>query len=156
MRFEAISSIAGGEYYFLHLYAQLRDDLWEAIWHLVRLDYDPNNFESIRLQPNHTREIRGWAMPKFRMRLWFSARRGSDYRIHLSGFRFGASATHTIIGGAVNGTIFNFSRCLFDPNSMMDFSFQLLTMVMTLGNTFDPSLVFMILSNNVEHIIDRK
>jgi hypothetical protein len=111
-----IPSFAEGQFYFIHLYGLCLHYLWDAVYALLQLDYNPKHFESIGLEPNYQNTLIPWLMERERMRIWLAAHQGNDHQIHLSHFQFGGHNTDEIIRAVGNGTVFNFFDCLFEDD----------------------------------------
>jgi hypothetical protein len=123
--FQAIPSLADGEYYFIHLYGRRADlhYVWAAVNALFRLDYNNANFQSLGLEAflyanENNRWKIPWVMDYDNMRSWLETRQGGDHRVHLSGFYFERESTLEIIRAACRGTVFHFTGCMFDGGTV--------------------------------------
>ncbi len=146
--FQAISSLVEGEFYFIHLYGQRLHYLWDAVFALLRLDYNPDHFVSIGLEPNDKSTLIPWLMDRERMGIWLATRHGIDHRIHLSYFQFGGHSTDEIIRAVGNGTLFNFTYCVFEDGNLY-FNRNYLSMLLQ-SNQIPSSLLYRILRTNVD------
>jgi hypothetical protein len=163
--FQAIPKIAGDEYYFIHLYGRPQDldYVWDAIFALLRLEYNPAYMESIgleRFSANSRREEperRPWNLNVDRMRIWLSTRRGPEHLIHLSYFHFDRQGTLELFRGAILGSVFRFTGCLFSGGTVFEdghFAFPpafLLTVIVALRN--QPVLLYAIIRTNATSLI---
>jgi hypothetical protein len=148
--FQAVTSFAEGEYYFIHVYCQQLHYLWDAVFALLRLDYNPHIFESIGLELNDQNRRERWRLGRERTRIWLTSRQ-KHHGIHLSRFQFFGHTTDEIIRAVGNGTSFIFTDCLFDDGKL-HFGRNYLLMIVR-SNQLPQSLLYRILRTNVDAFV---
>jgi hypothetical protein len=118
--FQAIASVADGEFYSMHLYGQQGHYLWDAAYAMLILDYDPAHFESVGLEPGDASQVIPWQMSTARMRIWLAPHQGPQRRICLHRFHFDRSSTLEIVRATVRGFVFNVTGCLFQVGTVFE------------------------------------
>jgi hypothetical protein len=115
---------------------------------LLWLDYNPNHFDSIGLEPNVQNTLLVlWRMKREPMRIWLGSCQG-HHGIHLSHFQFGGHSTDKIIRAVGNGTSFIFTDCLYEDGN---FHFDENYLLMIVRSYQLPlSLLYRILRTNVD------
>jgi hypothetical protein len=159
-------------YYAIHLYSLSLIDLWQAVFRLLRLDYNPVNIGSIGLEPGRPQviirhhiendgdeeavevyapSIMQWQMETRQMETWLASRKGNDYCIRLHCFKFAGDSTNEIIRASVNGTVLFLDEYDIFEGGEVHFSPRYVAMIL-LSNRLPANLLYGIIRANVEAI----